>query len=299
MTEKITLSIIGAGKVGTTIASLANRAQKYNIIIGVKDKAKIQNTAKLIKGDISVVDPLTAASDGDIVLLTVTDDAINQLCVELVKAKAFKMDTIVAHCSGALSSDELISAREQCHAYIASIHPLQTFPNLESTLARLPGSDCYYEGDSGAQATIKQLITDIGMRPIAIQKESKSLYHAAAVVACNYLSALMDASLELGEAAGIDRKTLWQSLEPLVSSTLENIKTDGPEKALTGPIARGDTTTIDQHLQSINSLSSKEQSERLNRVYTAMGVQSIFLAKRKESITEEIYINLNNKFKKV
>jgi predicted short-subunit dehydrogenase-like oxidoreductase (DUF2520 family) len=113
-------------------------------------------------------------------------------------------------------------------------------------------------------------------------------------VACNYLSALMDASLELGEAAGIDRKTLWQSLEPLVSSTLENINTDGPEKALTGPIARGDIKTIDQHLHSINALPSIEQAERLKKVYSAMGVQSAYVARRKGSITEEIQTDLNN-----
>jgi predicted short-subunit dehydrogenase-like oxidoreductase (DUF2520 family) len=298
MTTKTTLSIIGPGKVGTTIATLANRTQQYDVMLGARDPVKAQGLTKLMGGDIAVVDVHTAASHGDIVLLTVTDDAISPVCTALSQAKGFKAGAVVAHCSGALSSDELVSAREHCHTHIASMHPLQTFPNLESALDRLAGSYCYYEGDADARATINQLITRIEMLPIEIQKESKSLYHASAVVACNYFSALMDASLELGEAAGIDRKTLWQSLEPLVSNTLENIKNNGPEKALTGPIARGDNKTIDQHLNAINSLPSIEQAKRLNKVYCAMGIQSVSLAEKKGSITAVIKNDLNNKFKK-
>ncbi|MFT5421736.1 MAG: putative short-subunit dehydrogenase-like oxidoreductase (DUF2520 family) [Candidatus Endobugula sp.] len=287
MINKPTLSIIGPGKVGTTIAIAAMRSQQYEVIIGSRNITKDKNTSKWLGDDIIIIDMHTAATMGDIVLLTVADDSIKTVCDQLAHARMFKADALVAHCSGALTSEALKVAKERCDTHVASMHPLQTFPSIAAALDRLSETYCYYEADIESKKRIQQLIKNLGMRPIEIQKNVKNLYHASAVVACNYFAALIETSLELGEAAGIDRDTLWTSLEPLVSATLDNIKQNGPANALTGPIARGDINTVERHLLALKTLSPPKKAERLAEVYSAMGIQTVSLAKKKGYITQQ------------
>jgi len=297
MKNKPSLSIIGLGKVGTTLAIAAKHSQQYNLIIGSRDKTKEENAKKWLGDETQMADINTAASMGDIVMLTVGDDVIKTVCDQLVDAKAFKRSAIITHCSGALSSDILSKAKDACGTHLASMHPLQTFPDIESALEKLSTTDCYYEGDTESKKPIQHLINSLGMEAREIKKQSKILYHASAVVACNYFSALIDASLELGEVAGIDRDTLWSSLKPLVSATLDNISQKGPANALTGPIARGDTNTVEQHLHALNTITSHEAAQRLTRLYSSVGVQTIALAKKKGSLSTHTENTLLKKLK--
>jgi predicted short-subunit dehydrogenase-like oxidoreductase (DUF2520 family) len=98
-------------------------------------------------------------------------------------------------------------------------------------------------------------------------------------VACNYLTSLLDAALRLAESARIERRTAWLALEPLVRATVENISKLGAEAALTGPIARGDRSTVAVHLAALG-----ENAPELADLYRALGVWTVGLALRKGSI---------------
>jgi len=230
------VAIIGAGVVGQTFAKLLAEQLQYTVTLGARS------------GDVSMQ---AAAQDADIVLITVSDSAIQTVCQDLVAANAIKADAVVAHCSGALTSEIL-----QSHAGpTASIHPLQTFPNVEAALPKVAGTYCYCEGNEQALQTLKPLISALQMQPVTIQAKNKPLYHAAAVMACNNLVALMECALQLGEAAEIDRDVMWKSLKPLIDATIENIDQQGTKKALTGPVARGDVETLRLHLQEMRENS--------------------------------------------
>ncbi|MFW6066174.1 MAG: DUF2520 domain-containing protein, partial [Planctomycetota bacterium] len=110
-------------------------------------------------------------------------------------------------------------------------------------------------------------------RPVRIDSQAKPLYHAAAVLACNYLTALFDAALSTGERAGIERTQVAEAMEPLMLATLENAREMGTEQALTGPIVRGDVETVRLHLERL------EGSEQ-RRVYRVMGQYTVGLAER-------------------
>ncbi len=114
-----------------------------------------------------------------------------------------------------------------------------------------------------------------------IDTEHKALYHAAAVMACNYLTGLLDAALNLAANAGIERRTAWQALEPLIRATVDNISALGTETALTGPIARGDHRTVKTHL-SVLDRGARELSD----LYRVLGSWTVDLAQRKGSIEE-------------
>jgi predicted short-subunit dehydrogenase-like oxidoreductase (DUF2520 family) len=246
------ISIIGCGKVGSVIAQLATLSGRKVVALASRNPDHAGELGRRIGIPEAVCDISQAASAGGLVLLTVSDDAIEPLCNKLAAAGAFSTGGIVAHCSGALGSDILASARDSCACLIASMHPLATFPTVDDALEKFSGTYCFCEGDTEATDTLMELAGEIGGKPRLISSEGKSLYHAAACMASNYFVALMDASLTLCDTAGIDRATAWDALSPLVGATLENVTKLGPAKALTGPIVRGDAQTVARHLDALN-----------------------------------------------
>ncbi len=270
------IAIIGPGKVGTAIAILATKAGRAVSAVGGRDRARTARAAAAISPSAKPCRPRQAAAAAGLVLLTVSDDAIASVCDEL--AESFAKGAVVAHCSGALGSEVLGSARRRGCA-VGSMHPLQTFPSVQAAVEALPGAYCFIEGDPPAIAALERLATDIGARPVRIVSAAKPLYHAAAVVACNYLTALADAAEALCHQAGIEQSTARKALAPLVRATLENVLASGPEEALTGPIARGDVATVQRHLEAL----ATGQGD-LDGLYRAMGRWTVALALRKGTI---------------
>jgi predicted short-subunit dehydrogenase-like oxidoreductase (DUF2520 family) len=257
MPTQTRVAIIGAGVVGQTFAQLLADCPQYIVKLGSRSQGNMQ----------------TAVEAADMVLLTVSDGAIETVCAEL--ASSFKLDAVVAHCSGALTSKTLKSHTGPT----ASMHPLQTFPNVEAALPKVKGTQAYCEGDETALPAIKELAQALGMQAVEIASKDKPLYHAAAVMACNNLVALMECALKLGEAANINRDTMWQSLKPLIDATVENIDRHGTKSALTGPVARGDVQTLRTHLNAIEASSQLSQTHE--RVYRDMVDQASELSDRK------------------
>jgi predicted short-subunit dehydrogenase-like oxidoreductase (DUF2520 family) len=282
MNEFPALSIVGPGRVGTAIGILAARAGYPVVAVGGRHRERTVQVARRIDESARACGIAEAAKYANLVFLTVTDDAIEQICSELADQNAFNDNSIVVHCSGALSSHILSSARDSCQCLVVSMHPLQTFATVDSACAKLEGTYCFCEGDKEGLAVIEDLAKRIGMIPVRICSSSKVLYHAAAVFACNYLVTLMDAAIETANLAGIDRSTAWSAFTPLVVSTIENILEMGPDRALTGPIARGDIRTITRHIEKLESIESS-----LASMYRAMARHAVDIALRKRSITEE------------
>ena len=281
MAARPTLSIVGPSKVGTAIAVLARRAGYEVAAIGGRDLVKTEMAAEQIGGLVKAGTPFEAAGAGELVLLAVSDDAIETVCNELAEADAFSTGTVVAHCSGALGHDILRTARERRGCQIASLHPLQTFPTVQSAIDGLAGVHWFLEGDEQAVKVLNGLVTAIGGRPVSISSEQKPLYHAAAVMACNYLTALMDASLATAGGAGVESQTAWEALEPLVKHTVANISNMGPAAALTGPIARGDSETVVRHLEAL-----EKYDPELAEIYRVLGRRTVRLAREEGSIDE-------------
>jgi len=267
--------------VGTAVGALAARAGYRVTAVAGRDRLRTERAASRIGAEVPVLSPREAAGRAELVLLALPDDAIEAACRELVATRAFAPGSLVAHCSGTLSSESLEPARRELGCHVASFHPLQSFPTVEAALASLPGSYCFDEGDEAALEALEELGAAIGARCVRIETQHKVLYHAAAVMACNYLTGLLDAALTLAAAAQIERQTAWRALEPLIRATVENISKLGAEGALTGPIARGDLGTVSAHLTALD-----ECAPELSGLYRALGSWTVDLALRKGSIDE-------------
>jgi len=269
------LAIIGPGRVGTTIAIAAQKAGYTLKAIAGRDKDKTELAAKAI-GDAKVLTLDNQPIEASIILLTVPDDAIESVCNELSQNKVFTPGQIVAHCSGALSSEVLAKARDICGAKIASAHPLQTFSTAQSSIDFIPGTFWFCEGEATAVAALSSMIESIGGIPKIIATDKKVLYHCSSVIACNYLVSLMDIALTTAEAAGLDPQLAWQALSPLIQKTITNIDQLGTSGALTGPIARGDVNTIKMHLNALNKTDPK-----LAQLYKQLGDWTVKVAEQK------------------
>ena len=117
------------------------------------------------------------------VLLTIPDDVIAAVARELAEAGVVPAGHVVAHCSGALPS-EVLAPLADAGALTASMHPLQTFPSVLIGVDCLPGTHCFCEGHPRALSVVMQLAGDIGCVPIELAADRKTLYHAAACMAC-------------------------------------------------------------------------------------------------------------------
>jgi predicted short-subunit dehydrogenase-like oxidoreductase (DUF2520 family) len=163
------------------------------------------------------------AHAADVVLLAVPDAEIAAAAAQIAPGR------LVGHCSGATTLAPLAPHRA------FSLHPLMTITTRGATFA---GAHAAVAGsDDAARATAEQLARALGMTPFAVPDGDRPAYHAAASIASNFLVTLEWAAERVG---ALDRA----ALAPLVRATVENWAAEGPEAALTGPIARGDEATV-------------------------------------------------------
>jgi predicted short-subunit dehydrogenase-like oxidoreductase (DUF2520 family) len=207
------------------------------------------------------------------ILVAVSDDAISEVAAAL--AAAGLTGAVVLHTSGAAGPEALDALREAGNS-VGVLHPLQTVPSAERGIQTLRGATYAFAGDAGADAWARDLIvTQLEGKPLAVDPRRWQHYHAAAVMACNYQVTLVDAALELMEIAGIGRAAALDALAPILRATIDNVLSSGPEKALTGPIRRGDVGTIRRHLAALEIASPETQ-----RLYSAAGLRTITIAER-------------------
>jgi predicted short-subunit dehydrogenase-like oxidoreductase (DUF2520 family) len=184
---------------------------------------------------------------------------------------------IVFHCSGALASEQMQLLRNQ-GAHLASVHPVRSFADSAQVLANFAGTFCCVEGDSAALEVLIPALQAIGTQTLLINAQQKSLYHAASVFACNYLSSLLDVAMRAWQQAGIAPEQAQQLAQPLVRETMENIFRLGPAKALSGPIARGDWQTVAKQQQAV-----EEWDAAAGDLYRAFSATTAQLAQRKQA----------------
>ena len=274
--------VVGAGKVGTALAVLLKQAGFDIAGITSRTLASAKKAADRLTPSPPFSDKAeTLTPQGDIVLLTTKDDAIHEVCANIAKKDGFRGGQIVLHVSGSLPSSILSPAGERgCHT--GSMHPLQSFADVDMAIQRLSGATFCLEGASEAVKTATELAGALEGHVMTIRTEDKPIYHAAAVIASNFFVSIIDMSLRFYEAIGISDEKGLKALLPLISGSLANIRELGPVRALTGPIARGDAGVVQSHLDTI----ARVLPEYLP-AYTALARLNVEVGLRKGTLTEE------------
>ena len=219
-------------------------------------------TPALREAGLTVDGPLGHGADGgeaEIVILCVPDSEI----ATAARAIAPRPGRLVGHCSGATTLDVLAPHEG------FSLHPLMSVP-LDGA-SRLAGASAAVAGTSErACAVATALAYRVGLTPFAVADEDRAAYHAAASIASNFLVTLEAAAERLAASVGVDRA----ALVPLARATLENWATLGPERALTGPLVRGDEETVARQRAAV-----EERAPELLPVFDTMADATRALAR--------------------
>jgi predicted short-subunit dehydrogenase-like oxidoreductase (DUF2520 family) len=208
------------------------------------------------------------------VLLAVSDDALRT--VAEILSRGATPGGIALHTSGAREVDEIEPLRAVGFS-CGTIHPLQTLSSALQGAQALRGAWFAISGDGPALEWARRIARLLEGGCLEIAPGRRPLYHAAAVMASNYMAALADAAQQLmSTATGSEPGVALQALAPIARAALDNALQAGPAAALTGPIERGDAETIAMHLTALS-----EAPEQIRGLYIAAGLQTLALARRK------------------
>ena len=184
-----------------------------------------------------------------VVLITTPDGAIEGVAKNLAQLGGKEWSgKVVLHTSGALDSS-VLQPLADLGAATGSMHPMQTFSNQNfPDLAK-----CIFgiEGGPAALQVARKMIHQMGGVAVRLSGANKAAYHAAGSFACAYVLALMETATRLLMTQGFKRRQAMRALLPLTRQTLDNFESVGPLAAWTGPMARGDFSTIERHVKAL------------------------------------------------
>jgi predicted short-subunit dehydrogenase-like oxidoreductase (DUF2520 family) len=271
----LSISIVGIGRVGGALAIALSRAGYRIDSLIHRGDATARSVLPLLPSGVELHSLNDVPSiESDIVLISTADPDIQNVASGLrTKLSSSK---IVLHTSGSLSSSVLSEIRDMDRA-IGSLHPLVSISDPVKGAEKFDGIYFCVEGDERAVEAARSMAEALGGKSFSIATDKKPLYHAAAVMSAGHVTALIDVAMSMLVECGVDRETARTILLPLVSSTIENLKTQFPEQALTGSFARADHAAVERHLASLNRDTAKLALE----IYSTLGMHSLELAKMK------------------
>jgi predicted short-subunit dehydrogenase-like oxidoreductase (DUF2520 family) len=264
------IGIAGAGRVARALGRLLAERGEPVAFVASRSREHARNAAAFIGPGVEAAGYADLGRHTGRILIAVPDSAL-----ESVASMLDVQSGIVLHTCGA-KGPEALDALAQRGVSCGAMHPLQTISNPESGSSVLNGVAFAISGDAPALEWAERIVRAANGRILRVSTERRPLYHAAAVVASNYITALLSAAQTLLISAGISADDALQALGPLARISLENALRQGPMAALTGPIERGDVSTIADHLAALEHISGP-----IPRLYRAAGLQTLELARKK------------------
>ncbi len=244
-----TIAFIGAGRVARGLgARLREAGWKIGAVVA-RQLPSARAAVRAIGGGTACAGLTRRVLDSSVILLAVPDDALAGVAAELERIGGPELQRkIVAHTSGALSSDVLqpLAARG---AWTGAIHPMQTFGARART--HLEGVLFGIAGHPQARRVLRKIVRSLGGDAARIGPGRKAEYHCAGTFAAVHVLASVEAGVQLLLAAGMKRREATRALLRLARQVLDNQELLGPRAAWTGPLSRGDVATIRLHWEAL------------------------------------------------
>ena len=276
-----TLNLIGAGRVAQTLATLWHRRGSFVIQDVLTTSLASAQSACTVIGAGHAVQSMQAMRQADVWMLAVTDAQIAGCAQSMAERIALDRQAsstapIVFHCSGAQSAVTLAPLAALSWR-VASAHCILSFASVSAALQQFPGTPCALEGDAAACDALRPVFTAIGARCFDVASSDKLLYHAAAVFATNFLPVLQSSAEDLWRFTGVPADIIPHLRESLLRNAVANITALGPQAALTGPAARGDTAAIARQGAAVAAWDAPTGA-----AYTALSELALRLAQKKQ-----------------
>ncbi len=247
MSKRVSIAIIGKGKVGSSLASRITKTKDYELFAHLPARSKS-------------FEKLTKNGGADVIFITSKDDEIVRVARLVVKSAGKNLKLLI-HCAGARESTILpIMGREKISRL--TLHPIQTFAEASPSLLK----NIYYMSsseDAYAKKWAETFVKNIGgSGVIEVRGKYLPLYHTLVVFASNFTT-LIGGSIEiLSKSLKIPPAKMKKAVAPLMLRSLENVLSNDAKKVLTGPLARKDFSTILKH-----RIALKKQTAALGKIY--------------------------------
>lgn len=243
--QQLTIGVIGAGRVGTVLAAKFRSAGHTITSVSGRSDATHLRVETMLPG-VAIVEPAAVAALSDLLILSVPDDDLILVAEELAATAMVRPGQVVMHTSGRHGLDALAALTRRGARPIA-FHPAMTFTGTDVDLDRT----CVF-GLTAADtehALAEELVSELGGTAMWVDEANRALYHAALAHGANHLVTLVAQSMDLLRTAGAADPAAV--LRPLLSAALDNSLAYG-DAALTGPVVRGDVTTIRAHVDAFS-----------------------------------------------
>jgi predicted short-subunit dehydrogenase-like oxidoreductase (DUF2520 family) len=243
---RLAVGVISAGRVGSVLGAALARAGHHLIGVSAVSQASLRRAEELLP-DVPVLDPPDVAQAADLLLLAVPDDELAGLVRGLAATGSLRAGQIVVHTSGAHGVGALAPAAE-VGALCLALHPVMTFTGRAEDLLRMTAASVGVtaaDDDEIAWSVGEALVVEMDADPVRIPEHVRPLYHAALAHGANHLVTLVAECTDLLRSAGVSGGE--RLLGPLLSAALDNALRHG-DRALTGPVSRGDVGTVRKHL---------------------------------------------------
>ena len=243
-----TIAIVGAGRVGR---GLGHRLRELGWRIGAvvcRSEAKARAAVRAIGGGHAHSVLTRQVVGADVILISTPDAAVRKVASQLARIGGEEIrGKVILHTSGAFDRT-VLAPLERRGAVTGSLHPLQTFSGRE--VPELEGTFMAIEGAPGALQQARRIARSLGGIPVRIDGRSKSAYHAAGALVAGHGLALVEAATRILMTLGFTRRHAARALLPLMRQMLDNFERLGPGPAWTGPLSRGDYSTIAAHMRA-------------------------------------------------
>ena len=242
----LAVGVVGVGRVGAVLgAALAGAGHRLVACSAVSAPSR-ERAERLLPGAV-VGQPEDVLAAADLALLTVPDDALPDLVRGLVATGAVRVGQLLVHTSGRHGLQVLAPAVEVGAVGLA-LHPVMTFTGTSLDVERLRDTVFGVTASETYRPVAEALVLEMGGEPVWVAEADRPTYHAALSHGSNHLVTLVAQASEVLAAAGIADPA--RALRPLLVATLDNTLRDG-ERALTGPVSRGDAGTVAAHVAAL------------------------------------------------
>lgn len=284
---RLAVGVVSAGRVGSVLGAALTRAGHAVTAVSAVSDASVRRAEQLLP-DAEILPPDEVARRADLVLLALPDDVLEPMTAGLAGADALRPGQIVVHTSGAHGVGVLRAAAE-AGALPLALHPVMTFTGRAEDVERLTTASIGITGTSGDDAAWhvgEALTVEMGAEPVRVPEAARPLYHAALAHGANHLATIVADSVDLLADAGVDHPD--RVVAPLLSASLDNSLRHGG-RALTGPVARGDTGTVTEHLRVL-----AERAPDVEPTYAALARRTVARAKLAGLLGDDAAAELEN-----
>jgi predicted short-subunit dehydrogenase-like oxidoreductase (DUF2520 family) len=269
------IGFIGAGNAGVSLGRFFK--EQGLLISGFYSRSYDSSQFGAKETSSAVFDSLDeTAAESDIIIASVPDDAIIDISTRLFRTGEITKDHLLIHLSGVLDSG-VFSEFEKIGCGCYSLHPIMSFPDRLVSSSAIKKGWFTYEGNGKSSNVLNAMLEFAGINSRMIKRSDKILYHAGACILSNYLVTLLNSGFDILRAIGWEEDGSKEVFIPLVEATLENFKKKG-SSALSGPVARGDISTVEKHISALKPLD-----ENLLDLYKTLGKMTAIIAEKNSS----------------